>query len=194
VLSEGGNIKIKMTGLEYKNKITKKEVLQPDKVEADFAKTIDGQILNLIIKSIENNHYIEAQTLSWAALQELLLPRLIGWIADNLKLKLPKEIYKLGAQGLNFLYLTISHDEILYKKLEEARKLRNQVTHTLTSLKEAGELNKISKESTLLNITTQQEIMKRFQGKFPIPSINLYRNGWNDALDIVAKEIKRRNQ
>lgn len=167
----------------------KKESVQPSWEESEFAKTIDGQIMVMLKKAIENGHFIEAQTLSWATIEQLLLPRLIGWVAKVLKINLPKEIYKLNAQNINFLYLCISHDEELYKKLEESRKQRNKVVHKLTSLGDIKSIHKLAKDCTKTNVLLQRAIMKRFNGAVLIPSINLYKNGWNDALNKVLKEI-----
>jgi len=51
-------------------------------------------------------------------------------------------------------------------------------------------INNLAKDSTITNILLRQEIMKRFDGKVLIPSINLYKNGWNDALNSVIKKLK----
>jgi len=167
-----------------------KKAVQPSWEESEFAKTIDGQIMVMLKKAIENKHFIEAQALSWSTTEQLLLPRLIGWIAKILKINLPKEINKLNAQNINFLYLCISHDEKLFKKLEEGRKQRNKIVHKLTSLGDIKSINKFAANCTESNILLQQEILKRFDGRALIPSINLYKNGWNDALNSVINKIK----
>lgn len=164
--------------------------IQPDWKESDFAKTIHGQIMLMLEKAIENKHLIEAQVLSWSVIEQLLLPRLIAWIAKILKINLPKEIFKLNAQNVNFLYLCISHDEKLYKKLEENRKQRNKITHRLISLGNIDLINKLAKSCVESSILLQQEIVKRFTGESLIPSINLYRNGWNDCRTESVKRIK----
>lgn len=166
-----------------------KKSVQPSWEESEFAKTIDGQIMAMLKRAIENGHFIEAQALSWATIEQLLLPRLIGWIAKIFKMNLPKEIYRLNAQNMNFLYLCISHDEELYKKLEGSRKQRNKVVHELTSLGDIKSINKLAKGCTKTNILLQQSIMKRFDGTDLIPSVNLYKNGWNDALNKITREI-----
>lgn len=175
-----------------KNKSTnsKKELVAPNWEESEFVKSIDGQVMVMVKKAILNDSFIEAQTLSWATIEQLLLPRLIGWIAKVHKLVLPDEVYKLNAQSINLLYLTFSHDVELFKKLEDARRKRNEIMHKLTTLGDVASIKKMAKESTRVNVLLQQEIMKRFDGKIQIPSINLYRNGWNDALDGVLKKLK----
>lgn len=167
-----------------------KKALVPNWEESEFAKTVDGQILLMVKRSIKDKHFIEAQALSWATIEELLLPRLIGWIAKELKLNLPKDVYKLNAQNINYIYLSISHDEHLYKKLEICRKQRNKITHQITKQENMKDIEKLAKLSTQSNLLLQREIMKRFSGEFLIPSINLYRNGWNMALDSVIKNLK----
>lgn len=171
-------------------KLEEKDPIQPNWGESEFAKTIDGQIMVMLKKAIEGKHFIEAQTLSWSTIEQILLPRLLGWIAKILKINLPKDVYRLNAQSINFLYLCISHDEKLYKKLEEGRKKRNKIIHKLTSLGGVESINNLAKDCTTTNILLQQEIMKRFDGKVLIPSINLYKDGWNDALNSVIKKLK----
>lgn len=167
-----------------------KSVVRPDWEESDFAKTIDGQIMVMLKKAIEDKHYIEAQALSWTGIEQLLLPRLIAWIAKVLKVDLPAEIYKTNIQNLNLFYLCISHDEELYKKLEESRKLRNKVVHKLTTLGDMKSIKEFAKDCTRVNLDLQREIMKRFDGVVLIPSTNLYRNGWNDGLNVICKKLE----
>ncbi|MFA5876841.1 MAG: hypothetical protein WC880_00550 [Candidatus Paceibacterota bacterium] len=171
--------------------IVNKEPLVPNWEESDFAKTVDGQIMLMVKKAISNGHFVEAQMLSWSTIDQILMPRLIGWIANTLKLKLPKGLHKLNAQSINMFYLAISHDTPLFGKLEEARKSRNKITHQLVSLGVVTKINEVSKGSTKSNILLQQEIMKRFNGEILIPSINLYRSGWNDGLDGVIKMLEK---
>lgn len=167
-----------------------KEPVVPGWEESEFVKTIDGQVMLMVKDAILNKSFIEAQTLSWATIEQLLLPKLIGWIAKVHKLNLPDEVYKLNAQNINLLYLMFSHDILLFQKLEQARKKRNEIIHRLTKLGDVDSVKKAAKESTMTNILLQEEIMKRFNGEVSIPSINLYRNGWNDALDGVLKKLK----
>jgi len=179
------------TNWQTKKMEAEKKPIQPDWRESEFAKTIDGQIMFMIEKALTDRHFIEAQTLSWSTIEQLLLPRLIAWISKILKIELPKEVYKINAQSINYLYLCISHDHELYHKLEECRKQRNKIIHKLTSLGNAESINQLAKNCTKTNILLQQEIMKRFDGKVLIPSINLYKNGWNDALVLVRDKIKK---
>jgi hypothetical protein len=176
--------------MESKLPQNKEKPITPNWEESEFAKSIDGQVLLMVKGAITNGSFIEAQTLSWATIEQLLLPRLIGWIAKIHKLDLPDEVYKLNAQSINLLYLTFSHDIELFQKLEEARRKRNEIIHKLTTLGDVSSMKRVAKESTEINILLQEEIMKRFSGEVQISSINLYRNGWNDALNNVAKELK----
>jgi hypothetical protein len=173
-----------------KIKNDKKEAVAPNWKESEFAKSIDGQMMLMVENAINNGSLIEAQALSWASIDQLLLPRLIGWIAKIHKLVLPNQVLKLNAQSMNLIYLTLSHDVKLFEKLEGARRKRNEIMHKLTTLGDASSIKKKAEESVKENILLQQEIMKRFSGKTPIPSINLYRNGWNDALGHLTETIK----
>lgn len=167
-----------------------KKPIQPNWEETEFAKTIDGQIMVMLNEATKNKHFIEAQALSWTTIEQILLPRLIGWIAKVLGVDLPKDVSKLNAQSTNFLYLAISHDENLYKMLENSRKKRNKIVHRLVEIGNIKLINKLAIECTLAHLELQQEIIKRFDGKILIPSINLYRNGWNDAKDETIKHLK----
>ncbi len=144
----------------------------------------------MVKSAIENKSFIEAQTLSWATIEQLFLPKLIAWIAREHKVNLPKKVYELNAQNTNLIYLTFSHDIELFQKLEQARKDRNNIVHELAKMGNIDSIKKAAKESTKTNVLLQGEIMKRFSGEFPIPSINLYRNGWNNALSSVLKKIE----
>jgi hypothetical protein len=145
----------------------------------------------MLKKSIENKFYIESHTLSWSTIEQLLLPRLISWLAEIHKLPLPKDAYKMNAQNINIFYLVLSHDIDLFKKLEKARYGRNKIIHKLSKLGDITAINQIAKDLTKENLELQEEIMKRFNGDALIPSINLYRDGWNDALsDFQLKILK----
>ena len=167
-------------GLQNDNK--KKPVI-PDREESELAKTLEGQVLLMVQTALDKKAYIEAQTLSWATIEKILLPRLIGWIAKEHNLALPNEVYKLNSQSINLLYLTLSHDVELFEKLEEARKMRNTIIHELTKLVDMNTIKKKALESGQANVLLHAEIMKRFSGEVIIPSMNLYVKGWNDAIN-----------
>jgi hypothetical protein len=166
-----------------------KEVIRPGWRESEFAKTIDGQVMLLIDRAIKNKHYLEAQTLSWAIIEQLLLPRLFTFIGKTLKISIPQNIFKRTIENIILCYLFISHDEELYNMLNMGRKKRNQIFHKICEQKNIESINRFAKASLLLNLNIQKDIMKRFSGEFPIPSINLYRNGWNDAIAAFLKEL-----
>lgn len=168
----------------------KKLSVHPDCRESDFAKTIDGQIMIMTKNATDNKHFIEAQALSWSAITELLIPRLIGWIAKCLKVDLPQEIYKLNCQNLNLLYFCISHDKTLFLKLELARKQRNKIVHNLSQIGDIKQIQKTAARCTQSNLELQKEIIRRFDGTVLIPSINLYKDGWNDAVKKLNQNIK----
>lgn len=172
-----------------KKLVEEKSPVYPDWKESKFANTVDGRMMIMIEKASSDKHFIEAHVLSWSVIEELLLPRLIGWIAKNLKINLPDGIFRQNAKVINFLYLTISHDKQLYDLLEQARIQRNIITHRVTEQKDIKSINLIAIRSTRSNVIIMQEIEKRFQGEVLIPSINLYRNGWNDGLGSVIKKL-----
>jgi len=168
----------------------KKSVL-PSWKDSKFAKTIDGQAMVLLSQSIEDKHFIEAHTISWSIIEQLLLPRLITFVSKKLEIDLPKDILQSSQFNINRTYYFLSHDKKLFEKLESARIQRNKVIHELFKKGDIKSMQAVAKKSIEFNILLQKEIMRRFSGEALIPSINLYRNGWNDALLKVVAELKQ---
>ena len=145
----------------------------------------------LALEAIKGKHFIESHVVSWASIEQILLPKLIGFVSKQLKLELPKNIYKLGTQNINYIYLCISHDKSLYSSLEKGRILRNRIIHKLYKEKDLSAIKKLARESTTFNIDLQQEILGRLTGDVLIPSLNLYRDGWNDARKKIVVELEK---
>ncbi len=171
-------------------KIKESKPVKPSWEQSKFAKSIEGQGMLLIKKSVDNNHFIESQVLSWSLIEQILLPGLISFVAKNLKIKIPKNIYKVNIQNIIYFYYCLSHDKDLYENLEKGRKLRNKVVHKLYKEENKKAIMNIAKESTLYNMLVLEAIEKRSMGEVLIPSVNLYRNGWNNALKKAVEIIK----
>lgn len=169
----------------------KKQPTIPGSEEQDFAKTIEGQSLEMMGEAMRDKHYLEAQVISWSLIEQVLLPRLIGWVSSTLKIKLPKDFSKQNAKSMNLIYLSISHDNELYTLLEKSRKQRNEITHRLMSLVKIKDINKLSKDCIQTNMQIHLDITYRFDGTTPIPSINLYKNGWNDCREETERRIRK---
>jgi len=173
------------------NKKDIKIPVKPNWRDSEFAKSIEGQVMIQIEKAIENKHFIEAEVLSWSTIEQILIPRLLKFIAGEFKMILPEGIYKLNSQSINYIYYCFSHDKKLYEKLEIGRGLRNQVIHKLFQENNIEKIKKIAKESTKASILIQEAIMERFSGKVLIPSLNLYRNGWNDCRMKTIEKLEK---
>ncbi len=166
----------------------------PNKVYLEFAKTLEGQIMLELKRSISDKHYIESVLLSWSTVEQLLVPKLLTYVATSLKVILPGDLDKLNAQTLNLVYYSFSHDKELYDRLEIGRKHRNDIVHKLYKQKTIDNIKGDCKKATRYILAEiHKPIMDRFNGKVPIPSVNLYKNGWNDALDEVINDIKGMN-
>jgi hypothetical protein len=164
----------------------------PSKGEIQFAKSLEGQMLKQLGKAVDDKHYIEAVLLAWSNIEQIRLPRLIKFVADQLKVELPNDIQKLNLQTTNLLYYTLSHDKDLYLKLEKGRWYRNRIIHKMYKENSLSEIEKLSKEATKYFLKEiELGIRDRYNGETKIPSINLYRDGWNDALSQAVKIIKK---
>ena len=143
-------------------------------------------------RSIKNEHFIESVLLSWSHVEQVSLPRLILFVSDNLKVKLPKDFYRLNVQNLILLYYTLSHDKDLFDRLEAGRTYRNKVVHKLYKEENISNIQEQCREAvTYIVREIHKPISYRFSGKVLIPSINLYQSGWNDALNKVINELEK---
>lgn len=172
--------------------LEKKSPPEPKLKEKKFIETLEGQVLKQIGKSLENRHFIEAYVLSWATIEQVLLPRLMKFIAERLRINLPKQIWNLNQYVFNQVYYCISHDKDLFNKLEKGRKLRNEVIHEMYTQDSLRSIQKKSlKALEYNNKKLILPIIDRLSGKKIIPSLTLYARGWNDAGKEVNSRIER---
>src|ERR1035437_9014530 len=168
----------------------KKEPVIPNWKETEFAKTFEGQIMLHLEKSVDDKHPIESLLISWSMIEQISLPRLIKFVADRLKIELPSDIQRLNLQTTNLVYYCLSHDKLLFNQLEKGRKYRNEIVHQMDKEDSISKIEKNAAEATIFILEILKEINDRFAGKTLIPSINLYRNGWNDALSNIVDRLK----
>ena len=107
--------------------------------------------------------------LSWALIEQIILPNLIRFIAHRLKIKELPDIKKLNTSQLISGYYFLSQDEKEYKYL-----------------------NKETKKSTefiIKNILVP--LLDKISGKEPIPVLMLYAQGWNDCRKKTIKNLEK---
>lgn len=184
---------LRVVCLQIKNdmqNIPEKEVPRFPKSELEFAKTLEGQVQKQINKAIQGGAVIEAAILSWATIEQIFIPRLVKFVARNLKLKLPEKIFEAKTSTLIEYYFCLSHDEILYNLLVEANKTRNRLIHRLYKEEDLKRINNLALRFTERNIRDLYKgFIDRFSGSVDIPSLKLYSQGWNDCRNETIKRI-----
>jgi hypothetical protein len=162
----------------------------PNKQEQKKFRSLELELLEQVKRSANSHRYIEAYMLLWTSIEQFMLPSLIGFISRELKLKLPSKFAELQISQISRLYYFMSHDEELHSEIERVRKIRNKLVHKMYQQKNWKDI-KSSFKKGLKDMAKILECFKdRFNGKTPIPSLQLYRNGWNAALEKVINELK----
>lgn len=170
-----------------------KEIPVPDKKEKDDFKDLEIEILKQIVKSIKGHRQMEAYFLAWTTIEQFMLPRLIRFVAKNLKITLPKDFSDLPVSHLIKNYYFLSHDQELYLELEKARKNRNVLVHEIYEKEDWKSIKIEYKKCLKEDIGPLFELFKnRFNGVTRIPVLTLYTNGWNDGLDKVKNHILKK--
>ena len=184
--------KQKIKKKEVKSFFRKKEPIRPTLKEKKFIETLEGQIMNQILKSIERKNFIEAYIFSWATIEQAMIPRLIKFVAERLKIKLSKSIWASNQFIINQIYYCISHDKDLFNKLEKGRKLRNKIIHKMYTHDKLSSIKKEALKGIKHNhAKLMPSILDRLHGKVIIPSLTIYVKGWNDALKKAIEKIKK---
>jgi hypothetical protein len=174
------------------NFIEKKEAKSPSKEEIKFSKTLEGKVCNHINDCLKKKNLFEAYMFSWALVEQVLLNKLINFIAKNLRVKIPSSLWRSNQLSINNFYLAISHDKDLYLYLEKGRKARNKIIHKLVKTHNIGTMRKeilIAFDHVLMKII--DPIFARLSGKTPIPSLGLYAKGWNDCRQQMIKNVEK---
>jgi len=170
-----------------------KRIELSDLVKKDFE--LFNQVFDPALKqiwvAIDNKNYLVSFLLSWALIEQIILPNLIRLIAHRLKIKELPDIKKLNTSQLISDYYFLSQDKKLYKKLLEANNKRNRIVHEIYK-KEYKYLNKETKKSTkfiIKNILVP--LLDKISGKEPIPVLMLYTQGWNDCRKKTIKNLEK---
>ena len=136
-------------------------------------------------------HIIESFIIIYQIMQDLFLTDLIFKTIKLLKLDdIEDEISnQQKAYNLNLEYVTLSHDLELYRLLERARKIRNEITHKLISDESFDVSQKKARDGFKLVKQIIKEINDRLKGDKSIPVLTLYPRGWNDCLSQFHKNL-----
>lgn len=170
----------------------KKETIKPDQALVEFYETLHGRVVKHVKTCLQDKNYFEAYIFSWALVDQILIRDLISFIAKNLKIKIPNNLWNSNQATINNFYLAISQDEKLYKELEAGRKTRNKFLHELVKKFDKGPISIEAKTATLhVFEDIIKPIFDRLSGTTPVPSLTSYSRGWNDALDKTIEIIKK---
>jgi hypothetical protein len=179
---------------EIENKIHNTEAPEVKKIDL---RTVRDPYIKWVLKfsreiGKKKNSY-EKFLLSQSAIEKVLMPRLINFVAEHLKISIPQRMVELNSEAVNHVYLAISHDKELFDLLEVARKKRNNdVIHRKINVENVDSQNdkKLLKAAIGANFAVLIAILDRF-GKtpHPIPSLHLYSRGWNDCRKKILETM-----
>lgn len=172
-------------------KITEKTLpdVEPGAKEKEVLATLEVELLNQAVKAVGSHKYIEAYVLLWTSIEQFMLPTLMGFIARNLKLTLPPRLSELPISHVTRLYYFISHDKELFLEIEKIRKSRNKLIHKMYVEKDWKSVKNKFKSGVKDMVITIEMLKDRLSGKKPIPSLQIYRRGWIDALEGLKKKL-----
>ncbi|MCE9642756.1 MAG: hypothetical protein K8Q97_00365 [Candidatus Andersenbacteria bacterium] len=167
-------------------------------VTEDFKKfeKLVGPVMEQINKSVKRRAYTESLLLSWAFVEQIMLPSLIRQVAHRLSFKnVPKIDERVQAYQLISFYLFLTHDSQLYTKLLYANKLRREIVHGLQTSDDVYNLNKRARKATKYIVDEILGLfMDRLSGKVAVPVLALYSNGWNDCREETLKRLNELKQ
>ncbi len=170
----------------------KKEAVKPNQALVEFYETLQGRVMKHVKTCLQNKNYFEAYIFSWALVDQILIRDLISFIAKNLKIKIPSNLWNSNQATINNFYLAISQDEQLYKELEAGRKTRNKFLHELVKKFDKGPISIEAKKATgHVFEDIVRPIFDRLSGKTPVPSLTSYSRGWNDSLEKAVEILKQ---
>jgi hypothetical protein len=175
-----------------KNNVILKEKPIPIPSEKEKKEFLDLEleILNQVGKAVKGHRSMEAYFLAWSTIEQFMLPRIIRFTANQLKIVIPKDALDANCVHLIKYYYFLSHDHELFLALEKGRKNRNKLTHELYEKNTWSEIKKEYKKCLKSDIVKIFSLFRdRFNGKTSIPVLALYAKGWNDGLQKVIDKL-----
>lgn len=151
------------------------------------------QISSEALDAHNEKEFIKSSMLSWSYIEEYYLPTFIVWLAKFHKLPLSiKIIDKANAASLIQYYYLLSHDRVLYEKLEKARKYRNRLIHNLYRSSSVDEIDKLAQRSSKFNLNLiLKDIWNRESGDVHLPSTVIAVNARNDLRKEQRERMKK---
>ncbi len=95
-----------------------KKIKKPSKEQIEFIQKLEMDTLKRAVNSIDKSNMMEGYFYLWSLIEQVLLPRLIIFVANNLKISIPKFIFNSNQVVVQSFYLALSHDTKLYQLLD----------------------------------------------------------------------------
>ncbi|MFH2139013.1 MAG: hypothetical protein ABII88_10995 [Candidatus Omnitrophota bacterium] len=150
------------------------------------------ELLEYVARSKEDGYVIESFIISYQVVQDIMLPRLRKIVLEQLGLgKLDNLLNEeKSAYSINLQYLALTQDLELYRLLEKARKIRNELAHKLTKHDSIKISQKKANEAIMLIVKDIfGAIQDRWDGVKTVPVLTLYPKGWNDYRRQAFKNL-----
>jgi len=179
---------------------TKKHVEPPTKQQHEVLEFFNW-VTEEVGRISKKENLFERFVLTSSAIEQVMLPSLMKFVAKHHKIELSSEIFERGNQGhqINWLYYGLSHDRKLFDLLEKSRKTRNEFIHRFyksPKIKKGQE--KYIRHAIANNRKVMIEIINRFEFKDGIhkdlPSLNLYALGWKDCKKQILETMNKKLQ
>jgi hypothetical protein len=171
--------------------LDKKPIHEKIAGEKEIKKIVE--LANYASQSKEKGHSIESFLLVYQLMQDIFLPNLRRLVLHRLGLdELEKRFVEENSPYIiNLEYVALTHDIELFGLLEKARKIRNEIVHTITKDETLEISQNKAKEALKLTGNLIYAIIDRLQGRKAIPVLTLYPKGWNDCREEVIKVIEK---
>jgi len=166
-------------------------IVEPSLKEKKVFKSLEIELLNQVVRAMHSHKYVEAYVLLWTSVEQFMLPALIGYIVRNLKLTLPARFAELQISQVTRLYYFISHDKELFLEIEKIRKSRNKLIHKMYAEKSWVDVKTGFRKGMKEMTVTLELLRSRLSGETPIPSLQIYSRGWNDAIKKTKENIQK---
>lgn len=170
---------------------------QASKTETDDERLLrehfELHIAKEAVKAVQNEDFIKASMLSWSYIEEYYLPTTINFLLrfHNLPFS-SKYVERANAVSLIHFYYLLSHDKIVYGKLDKARSHRNKLVHNLYRSSSMDKINSLAKESASYNLQLiAGDLWGRESGKIHLPSTMIVINARNDLREELRKRVKK---
>jgi hypothetical protein len=163
---------------------------KPLLLEEELFSSLEMELLNQAGKAKRGNRGMETYVLLWTVLEQFSLPNLIKYVAKKLDVVTPSNLSEMPASQSFKLYYFLSQDKELYDSLENCRKKRNKLIHSMHSHKDWAEIKSLFGDGPKdYLVPTMRLLINRYKDDTGIPVLNLYKNGWeahkNETVELL---------